>query len=402
MNLNLNPLLEENQKQDSNQGYSSKVEIPLSGVNQVSINIRSMNIPISSDNPNNIQFSFSNTLEHQFPRISFENNSNGLSQLDRSSLLQISQNSNNITVVHQNQPEPVNLKWDSTQLREALKVIAKEEKLTFAHLAFDEISSRLLLEIVSKKINKKEIRPMLKKMLYEQDKDALCTFNYVVITRKSKKRAEEKYKFVFKMTLNHFRERFFENNNLKKKDKISEEKFWKHYFGNFCEQRNIPINHVYDPLNNSLIKNEEFKCLNKSYLKLIFKNDKFKTMFFTYIKNFMADEYFEKIDHKFKKILEKLEKELNSDNRDIETNNNGFSEEDWTNKKIEEFIKKSVNTRGCKLPWSKREINHAADYFINYIGKLIREDSYKGENRNIKGCDLSSKRRRSQGGQGLL
>lgn len=401
MNLNLNPLLEENQKQDSHLGYNSKVEIPLSGVNQVSINIRSMNMPISSDNPNNIQFSFSNTLENQFPRISFDNNSNGLSQLDRSSQLQLSQNSNNISIVQQNQLESVNVKWDSTQLREALKVIAKEEKLTFEHLAFDEISSRLLLEIVTKKINTKDVRPMLKKILYKQDQEALCTFNYIVTTRKSKKRAEEKYKFIFKMTLNHFRELFFENNELKKKDKISEAKFWKHYFGNFCEQRNIPINHVYDPLNDSLIKNSEFKCLNKSYLKLIFKNDKFKTMFFTYIKNFMTDEYFEKIDHKFKKILEKLEKELNSDNKDIETDFMGFSEEDWTNQKIDEFIKKSVNTRGYKLPWSKREINHAADYFINYIGKLIREDPNKEENRNIKGSDLSSKRRR-QRGQRLL
>lgn len=247
-----------------------------------------------------------------------------------------------------------------TDLFFVLEKIIKEEELLSSDFNLNEISKTMLIAIILKKLKQPKLKEVVTNAVMNKDQDAVRELNKRIRSFKPQKRAEERYKFIFKMTLNSFRERFFKNNGLKKKDSASELKFWDFHFQQFCQDNQIPISSLYDPLNSKLAVNDKFKCLNAEYFELIFKNERFKTIFFKYIENHLKEDYFSKIQHKLQKMFIYLDEQLSQKQNSV-------------TEIVDKFIKTKINSRGCKLPWSACEIDHARHYFMQYIGKLTRK-----------------------------
>lgn len=241
-----------------------------------------------------------------------------------------------------------------------LTKLIKGEDIAFSDLNFDPIYHKFFSAILLKKTRVKEIEKLFTKVFKKKDEQALDEMNKMIQTNRSKKRAEERCKFVFKMTINSFREKFFKNNKLKKKDSKSEILFWEYYFKDFCFKNKIPVNHIFDPLNRKLVTNHQFKCLNFEYFNIIFRNERFRKIFFLYMEKGLKEDYFSKIMKKFNKLLKGLEKQL----QECKIRNR--------KKVVKEYVKQRIMTRGCKLPWSLNEIDHAIKYFKDYVGKLKR------------------------------
>lgn len=303
----------------------------------------------SFKNDKPLRISFSDPLEENFKKVEFafmENYSNM-----------------NKKISMENVKKEKKKKSRFEKLLNSLEKIIKGEELKISDLNLDDMSLDLFYSVLSRKLGQRDFRKKFNNATEERSSEATEFINLMVKLQKPKKRAEERCKFIFKMTVNNFRENFFENNNLKKKDAESEKKFWKFYFGTYCDKKKIPLSYVFDPLNNKLAKNEKFKCLNIDYLKLVFRNKRFKEACFTYIRQNLVEEYFLKINKKFKKLFYDFERAVEK--------KSGIGVREL----VKVFVEKKINGRGCKLPWTVNEIDNAKDYFLQYIQKLTHQQN---------------------------
>lgn len=83
----------------------------------------------------------------------------------------------------------------------------------------------------------------------------------------SKKRSEEKQKFVFKILLKKLKERFKQEQSY-----INDKDFYVYYFEKVARNQKLEIDQFFDPLNSRIRK----RTLGNSYFNLIFKSQKFK------------------------------------------------------------------------------------------------------------------------------
>lgn len=246
-----------------------------------------------------------------------------------------------------------------------MKKVIKEEELNPEDFNISLEEKIILIAMINKKLNETTERniSIVEKAVNEQNPDAVDQLNKLIKIRKSRKRAEERYKFVFKMTLNRMRENFFEINNLKKKKTNSERSFWEFHFSDFCKKNDIPLEYVFDPLNAKLLVNKKFKCLNFNYFRLLFSNDKFRSNFFIYIDRALKEDYFKMLQHKLKKMFLVLEKKF-------EKGEDRMRSARW-------FVEQKVKKRGCKLPWSNSEIDKSREYFKRYIEEKVLQLNHK-------------------------
>ena len=167
--------------------------------------------------------------------------------------------------------------------------------------------------ILSSKIKEPEMIDMFKEIRETGDLRKLSRFNQQMEKAESKKRNDEKLKFIFKNTMKHLLLSFYKEKGLRK-SKESEIQFWNDNFARFCVEKEIPIEHVYDPLKTSFIKNTMFKNLNKSYFERLFLNEPFKEKFYHYVQTELKSNYQRKLSQKVKNALVHLQVDPESKN----------------------------------------------------------------------------------------
>ena len=174
----------------------------------------------------------------------------------------------------------------------------------------------------------------------------------------TKKRKEEKIKFVFKHVLKKLRENYFEKHSIPiaaRKDVT----FVNFYFGEHNNSDNITLDQFYDPLNTSYSINPRYKTLSKSYLLLLFKYPKFKEDFLSYMHGDLMKDYQAKTYKKFKKLFKRLRKRIRT---------SGPMKAPGV---IQDFVDKLTINKRCKLPWTPLEIKDAVQCFSEHLSTLI-------------------------------
>ena len=197
-----------------------------------------------------------------------------------------------------------------------------------------------------------------KRVMTSQTSDIIEVVNDFRKSYQTKKRKEEKIKFIFKHTLKNLKKLFFEKMNFSCSSE-GDPLFFAHYFLDAAIARNMPIGAFYDPLNTSYTVNPNYKTLSKDYLILLFKNDKFKEDFFKFVHDNLLRKYQSKVHKKFKKLLKKLRKRV----RNVESSKVADV--------VYEFIDRFKQNKRCKLPWTSNEIRDAIKCFDVHIKTIF-------------------------------
>ena len=264
-------------------------------------------------------------------------------------------------------PKTRQLKLDFSKLLKLLLLLFKgwafnTEDLRLSYLEF-KILKAILLRKMMLKLKGKDMEALDKKLEYIWQKKDLeeLAGEVISIAKKLYRRAEEKYKFVFKMVIKLQMQIFFETNpdkaSLEKKEKM--QSFWQFYFGDYCEKNGINIEHLYDPLNRRILENPKWKALTSDYLRLLYGNSDYKKYSIVVMQEDIADHYMESIEVKFTQILDSIKSDLTS------PMNRNFGEA-----KQEEVIKKRILKAGTKIPWTSYGIDNAVTRFLKQLTKL--------------------------------
>ena len=166
----------------------------------------------------------------------------------------------------------------------------------------------------------------------------------------SKKRAEEKMKFVYKNSLKSLKNKYI-NESCFARNKFELDDFYNHYFRKIIEKQKLGLVDFYDPLN-SKVKNN--KSLNSKYLNLIFQSEKFKFDFFQYY-DFFKYYYIKSLTKKIEIFFINFEKSFL--NKKMENKEDIFDQ-------VIFYLKTS---KKVKFPWTHFEIDNALLYFKKKI-----------------------------------
>ena len=248
-----------------------------------------------------------------------------------------------------------------------LEKLMKEQPISPEDVSLDETDQKVFFSVFLRKLKRKESSGIpekdeledriLKGAIVDRNQTDLDLLNRLAKAENKPRRVEEKRKFVFKMTINKLRERFFTHSNLsreesclKRKDEESELRFWEFYFKDYCIENGIPLDSVYDPLNNVYAVNRTFATINKKYLRTVFGNEDFRKAFFLYLDRFLKEDYEPKIRQKFKLLLSDFRK----------------------GERVEDFIRKRINVVRCKLPWFLSEVDDAIRDFKKVVSNVTK------------------------------
>lgn len=224
-------------------------------------------------------------------------------------------------------------------------------------LDLNEYELQLLKCIVSKKFNG-EGNGQAGQEIGQHPRDELVHLIAELYKKhESKKRKEEKIKFVFKHTIKNLKKRFFVLKGLQNSPE-NEERFFLNYYEQIHKHRGLLIESFYDPLNTSHSQNPKFKTLSKDYLSLLFTSEGFKDDFLRYIEGDFVKDYQQTVCKKFKKLFKKLRKRM----RQAKSHQHAVL--------VADFVDKFYANKRCKLPWTKREIEDAVLAFKAHLKNL--------------------------------
>lgn len=230
------------------------------------------------------------------------------------------------------------------------------------HLNMDDLKLKshelsIIRCIITKKFLKDEKSGVNQELYHFGGTDLVQMIHELYQKHDSKKRKEEKIKFVFKHTIKNLKKRFFTANHLPTCLE-NEEKFFVYYFELTHKAKSLPLETFFDPLNTSHSLNPKFKTLSKDYLCLLFESGQFAADFIEYMKSKFLKDYQHNIIKKFKKLFKKLRKRMRQ---------SGPAMYDPV---IVEFTDKFTSNKRCKLPWSKKEIEDAITCFESHLKNL--------------------------------
>lgn len=242
---------------------------------------------------------------------------------------------------------------------ETLNCIFTDKGIELKDVELNDVESELLKCVVAKKYAGESGGISRRELGAAKGAELLNLINELQSGFKTKKRKEEKIKFVFKHSLKNLKKAFFKDLGIPHLPE-NESKFFAHYFHGHDANTSIPIEHFFDPLNTSSANNPRYKTLSKDYMLLLFSYGDFKQDFMKYIQEFLLDEYQSKVNRKFKKLLKKLRKKLRTASGTKIT------------EIIREFITKFDENKRCKLPWTTIEITDAIKCFEEHITALAK------------------------------
>lgn len=115
-------------------------------------------------------------------------------------------------------------------------------------------------------------------------------------------------KFIYKNVIKIMKERSKEKKKIpKSKSKKIEEMFWNKFFGVFCERENVKISEVWDPLNETYLKNSKYKDTEDEYVLLLKSNELFYREFERTMEDILEEEIY--IERKIAAICKKKKKD---------------------------------------------------------------------------------------------
>lgn len=244
---------------------------------------------------------------------------------------------------------------------ETLNLIFTGKQLQKCDFEMPEHELNIVKCIVTKKFANNEKLTLRADVMLSKGEELVALVNELRESFQTKKRKEEKIKFVFKHTIKDLKKSFFGSHGILFVPE-NEPQFFSHYFHISEELNAIPLEHFYDPLNTSFIVNPCFKTLSKDFLHLLFKSPSFKADFLEFTSHRLLSQYQQKIYKKFKKLFKRLRKRIRSA---------GYSKISET---VNEFIVKFNENKRCKLPWVHVEITDAVQCFEAHIKCLSTMD----------------------------
>lgn len=225
-------------------------------------------------------------------------------------------------------------------LKSALKAIFSEENNGNLFLSKQEL--KIFNIFIEKKFDRKNLLAGF---------DNLNSLRKVVI-RKTKKRTEEIYKFIFKNAFKFLKKKF--NSNQQAENLTKEEKqylFYNHYFKETAKFEKKSIECFFIPLTPSNRKHAKraklAKTINASYITLIFRSELFVEDFRDYVDNHMEEFCREVVNRKIDNLCLKWEgyyKELN-----------------YSERAIDSICQDIQDNRNNKFPWSMYEVVNAIE-----------------------------------------
>lgn len=240
---------------------------------------------------------------------------------------------------------------------EALTKVFNEIEIDGNGLNLCVYELELVKTIVTKKFIKEESVSEVKDVSMAEDDELADLINNLYKKHESRKRKEEKIKFVFKHTIKNLKKEYFASNELQNCPE-NEEKFFFHYFEFTHKEKELPLEAFFDPLNTSHALNPKFKTLSKDYLSLLFSSAGFNAAFLAYIETGFVKDYQDNVCKKFKKLFKKLRKRMR------------LASPGKYGAVISEFITKFGANKRCKLPWTQKEIRNAISGFSLHLQNL--------------------------------
>lgn len=167
-----------------------------------------------------------------------------------------------------------------------------------------------------------------------------------VLQQPSKKRPEEKYKFVFKRAFKLLKERFAQDAKAVTKTKAStaERAFYEFYFQEYAARHRLPLEKYYNPKNSTAKDSNYHKTISIDYVNLIKESPAF-------VCNFMAA---------LDQIITSCDGFIDSKLRSLGLRFVEFytRKPDAYMHEIGHYIAKNAK---CKLPWTKKEVAEAVE-----------------------------------------
>jgi hypothetical protein len=227
-----------------------------------------------------------------------------------------------------------------------VKIFLQSYKILPEELRLSEVEKALIRQLLNRKFGK---------LIQEWDD---LTPGYItelvrrIRPQKSKKRIEERKKFVYKHAMKKLKQ-IFCNTDKVRFHPDNGVNFYQFYFGEIAAAKGIPIEHFFDPLNVKY-RDKLFKTLSNQYLSLIFESEPFRKDFRDYLSdNSLVEDYQKAIPSKIEKLLSRWEEKLSSSQNSSQV--------------LGDISKYFGGNKQCKLPWSLEEVTHAARSFEKFI-----------------------------------
>lgn len=219
-------------------------------------------------------------------------------------------------------PNPINMNLSQAEFQILVSIIKRKYKCG--------------IDLCSDNINSKENKIKMMNVLIKLKR------------RKSTKRPEENYKFIFKRCIKYLQDNLKKKFLKKPKKREFDKIFHELYFKDIANEKGLTIEHFYHPRNSKKRFSNTPKTINNEYINNISHNEKFVNEFKSYMKEKLFEDYCKTIDNKIesltRKWIEQLEK---SDN---------------CQKTLKEIISYIEKNNKCKLPWSHNEVREAIDF----------------------------------------
>lgn len=223
-------------------------------------------------------------------------------------------------------------------------------------------------------IHEKKLRYSIDLLATEDTTHQIQTLKKLVDFIKSlklTKRVEENNKFIYKHTTSYLLTRYVFDNNLKF-NTATENLYYDFYFRDHAATIGLNVADFCDPLKTSLIGTNKAKSLNTDYFLKILGCEKFRIEFFKYLSDGFEDHYLSATYKKLERMLVVLEEAWKQ------------SGPEDHNEVLNNFIKKRINHRWCKIPWSKSEVSSAINHFLRYFNELLSRTSINSRKNLVK------------------
>lgn len=240
----------------------------------------------------------------------------------------------------------------------SLKIFKNPCLLTNEDFELNFYERIVLLEILQRKFR---ISRAVCREYRDLSSNALLKLTTKKIITKSKKRIEERKKFIFKRTIKYLKLQFEKKVQMQQNLGFWSEEmtFYSYYFKDLLSKTNISVTHLQDPFN-CKANDKIHRTLSRIYLGFIFKSELFKNDFISYFESEdFINDYMNSIEQKISLMIKRAEVIFTKSD----------SQEDFENT-IKNYFQQNNQ---CKFPWVIQEINHAVVSFINFIKKLEKK-----------------------------
>jgi len=233
------------------------------------------------------------------------------------------------------------------KLKHLLVKLFLKKKILHSDLNLSKIEKKLLRAVITKKFNPK----------YNIKFEPKCLIK--ISKLKTNKKNEDGVKCVYKKALRELKKRF-KNEYLDPKDRVQIKFkklslcFYNHYFGRYFENLFFNFGSDESDKNNRIMGFFEKKITIK-FLKKLKVNREYINLLIQYFENDFVRDFIKSNTNKIGNLILKWEKLIYSE----------FDEE-----KGLEIIKKQLNSRGNKIPWTLSESLKAMNYILNALRKL--------------------------------